>query len=39
MKTNKMCAILGNLNRYQELMPLTEKQTAIHLYYLIANIA
>ncbi|OTN76917.1 glucose-1-phosphate adenylyltransferase, GlgD subunit [Enterococcus sp. 8G7_MSG3316] len=26
MKTNKMCAILGNLHRYQELMPLTENR-------------
>lgn len=26
MRTNKMCAIMGNLNRHQELMPLTEKR-------------
>ena len=26
MRTNKMCAILGNLHRYKELMPLTESR-------------
>ncbi|MFS0940623.1 glucose-1-phosphate adenylyltransferase subunit GlgD [Enterococcus casseliflavus] len=26
MRTNKMCAILGNLQRYQDLMPLTENR-------------
>ncbi len=25
-RTNKMCAILGNLHRYKELMPLTESR-------------
>ncbi len=26
MRTNKMCAILGNLNRFKELLPLTDKR-------------
>ena len=26
MRTNKMCAILGNLHRHKELMPLTESR-------------
>jgi len=26
MKTNKMCALVGNLHRYQELMPLIKNR-------------
>ena len=26
MKTNKMCALIGNIHRYDELLPLTENR-------------